>query len=316
VQEPATLLPFLFANWPEEKKKQVRTWLKFQAVTVNGRPISQFDHPLKAGDIVAIRTDRFAAPRTVLPSGIKILFEDATLIVIDKPEGLLSIASEAEPEKTAYFQLTEYLRRGRPQARERVWIVHRLDRETSGLMVFAKTPEAKEALQGGWDEVEKRYEAVVEGRLAKPKGTLESDLDESNPFKVFSTRATEATRHAVTHYRVLGEGNGRSMVELTLETGRRHQIRVQLADAGCPIVGDKKYAARTDPAKRLGLHSCYLRFAHPATGAEMTFSSPLPKELARLCAPAPVRGSLTHRGITKDAKSAKGRQVNRGGRGA
>jgi 23S rRNA pseudouridine1911/1915/1917 synthase len=287
VSQPDTLLPFLFASWPEEKRKQVRTWLKFQAVTVNGRAISQFDHPLKPGDEVAIRTDRHAAPKTVLRSGIKIIFEDATLIVIDKPEGLLSIASEAEPEKTAYFQLTEYLRGGRPQSRERVWIVHRLDRETSGLMVFAKTPEAKEALQGNWDQFEKRYEAVVEGRLPKKEGTLESDLDETNPFKVFSTRASAATRHAVTHYRVLGEANRRSLVQLTLETGRRHQIRVQLKDAGCPIVGDEKYEARTDPAKRLGLHSCYLRFVHPVTQKELTFGSPLPKELARLCAPKP-----------------------------
>ena len=313
VQEPATLLPFLFANWPEEKKKQVRTWLKFQAVTVNGRAISQFDHPLKPGDVVAIRTDRFAAPKTVLRSGIRILFEDAALIVIDKPEGLLSIASEAEPEKTAYFQLTEYLREGRPQARERVWIVHRLDRETSGLMVFAKTPEAKEALQGNWDQFEKRYEAVVEGRLPKAQGTLKSDLDETNPFKVFSTRASANTRHAVTHYRVLAEANRRSLVELTLETGRRHQIRVQLADAGCPIVGDKKYEARPDPAKRLGLHSCHLRFAHPVTGKELVFHSPLPKELARLCTATPQ---------TKRPTSDSGRDVpeppkgNRPGRAA
>jgi 23S rRNA pseudouridine1911/1915/1917 synthase len=289
VQEPATLLPFLFANWPDEKKKQVRTWLKFQAVTVNDRAISQFDHPLKRGDVVAIRTDRFAAPRTTLRSGIKILFEDATLMVIEKPEGLLSIASEAEPEKTAYFQLTDYLREGRQQAKERVWIVHRLDRETSGLMVFAKTPQAKEALQTGWDQVEKKYEAVVEGRLAKPTGKFESDLDESNPFKVFSTRPSDTTRHAVTHYRVLAEKNGRSLVELTLETGRRHQIRVQLADAGCPIIGDKKYAAKTDPARRLGLHSCHMRFTHPETGKELAFSSPLPKDLTRFFGAQPAR---------------------------
>lgn len=287
VKEPTTLLPFLFANWAEEKKKQVRTWLKFQAVTVNGRAISQFDHPLKPGDTVAIQTGSFAAPRVKLPTGLKIIFEDATLLVIDKPSGLLSIASEAEPEKTAYFQLTEYLRGGRAQSRERVWIVHRLDRETSGLMVFAKTPEAKEALQSGWNEVEKKYEAVVEGRLAKKTGTLESDLDESNPYKVFSTRPSEATRHAVTHYRVLAETPKLSLVELTLETGRRHQLRVQLADQGCPIIGDEKYAARTNPAKRLGLHSCHLRFTHPATKKEMSFSSPLPKELARLCGAKP-----------------------------
>ena len=282
VKEPATLLPFLFAEWPDEKRKQVRTWLKFQSVTVNGRPISQFDHPLKPGDVVAIRTDRFAAPRTVLGQGLKIMFEDAALLVVDKPANLLSIASEAEAEKTAYFMLTDYLRQGRPQARERVWIVHRLDRETSGLMVFAKTPEAKEALQGNWDQFEKRYEAVVEGRLPKDKGTLECDLDESNPFKVFRAPRSELTRHAITHFRVIARSPHRSLVELTLETGRRHQIRVQLSDAGCPIVGDKKYGAKSDPAKRLGLHSCLLRFIHPATQEEMKFTSPLPKDLAKL----------------------------------
>jgi len=276
------LLAYCFEAWPELKKKQIRTWLKYQAITVNGRAISQFDHPLHAGDIVAVRTDRFAVPKTVVGAGMKVYFEDAHLIVIDKPPDLLSIASEAEQEKTAYFQLTEYLRMGRTHAKERVWIVHRLDRETSGLMVFAKTPRVKEALQGAWDTFEKCYEAVVEGRLKQPEGTFESDLDETNPFRVRSAPASETTRHAITHYRVLARSEWRSLVRLTLGTGRRHQIRVHLADAGCPIVGDKKYGAVSDPAKRLGLHSCSLRFTHPETGKEMRFESPLPKELARL----------------------------------
>jgi 23S rRNA pseudouridine1911/1915/1917 synthase len=282
VEEPAELLPFLFAAWPDEKKKQVRTWLKFQRVMVNGRAISQFNHRLVRGDVVAIREDRFAAPRTVLRSGLKVIFEDAALIVIDKPEGLLSIASEAEPERTAYFQLTEYLRQGNPRARERVWIVHRLDRETSGLMVFAKTAAAKEILQGNWEQAEKRYEAVVEGRMPTNAGVLKSDLDERNPYKVFSAPRSEHTRQAVTHYRVLAHGAGRSLVDLRLETGRRHQIRVQLSDVRCPIVGDKKYGAKSDPAKRLGLHSCRLAFAHPVTGERMEFTAPLPKELGKL----------------------------------
>ncbi len=282
VREPSPLLATLFAEWPQEKKKQIRTWLKFQAVTVNGRPVSQFDHPLKKGDVVAVRTDRFAVPKTKLGGGMKVFFEDAHLIVIDKPSGLLSIASEAEPEKTAYFQLTVYLRLGNPRAKERVWIVHRLDRETSGLMVFAKTPLVKETLQKSWDTFEKRYEAVVEGRLAAESGTFESDLDESNPYRVFSAKRSDLTRHAVTHWRVLAKSTWRSLVELTLETGRRHQIRVQLADAGCPIVGDEKYGAKSDPAGRLGLHSCMLKFSHPVTREEMRFESPLPKDLAAL----------------------------------
>ncbi len=282
VTEPAALLAFLFAALPETKKSQVRQWLQHQAIMVNGRAVTQFDHGLKPGDVVTVRADRFAAPRDVLASGMRVYFEDATLIVIDKPSGLLSIASEAEDEKTAYFQLTDYVRHSRPNSKERVWIVHRLDRETSGLMVFAKTPEAKDTLQGTWDACVKRYDAVIEGRLKVPKGTFESDLDETNPFRVHSAPASETTRHAVTHYREVARRPGRSLVELTLETGRRHQIRVHLADAGCPVIGDKKYGAKTDPAKRLGLHSSFLGFKHPGTGQTMEFTSPLPPNLARL----------------------------------
>ena len=282
VEEPAELLAYLFATWPEVKRKQLRTWLKFQAVTVNDRPVTQYNHSLLPGDVVAIRSDRFAVPKTVFASGMKVFFEDAALIVIDKPENLLSVASEAEPEKTAYFQLTDYLRQGRAHARDRVWIVHRLDRETSGLMIFAKTAAAKQSLQAAWDQTEKRYEAVVEGRLGGESGVFESDLDETNPFKVYSTARNPQTRHAVTHFRVLARGKRRTLVELTLETGRRHQIRVHLADAGCPIVGDKKYGAKTDPVKRLALHACALKLLHPVTQKELRFTSPLPRELARL----------------------------------
>ena len=282
VQAPAELLAYLFATWPEVKKKQIRTWLKFQSVMVNGRHITQFNHPLYPGDVVSIRNDRFAVPSSVLPGGITIHYEDADIIVINKPDNLLSIASEAEQEKTAYFQLTDYLRDGQQRSNERVWIVHRLDRETSGLMVFAKTADAKEILQDGWDKAEKRYEAIVEGRLPQDSGTMESDLNETNPFKVFSASPSEFTRHAVTHYRVLARKPTRTLVELTLETGRRHQIRVQLTDLGHPIIGDKKYGAKTDPAQRLGLHSSALRFPHPVTKIEMSFTSPLPKKLAKV----------------------------------
>jgi 23S rRNA pseudouridine1911/1915/1917 synthase len=282
VTAPAKLLEFLFASMPDVKKTKVRTWLKFQAVLVNDRAVTQFDHALVPGDVVAIRSGKNAAPKTTLGGGMKIWHEDTHLIVIEKPADLLSIASPDEPERTAYFQLTDYLRQGRPEGRERVWIVHRLDKETSGLMVFAKTAPVKEALQSGWDDVEKRYEAVIDGHLREPKGTFECHLDESNRFKVFVAPRSELTRHAVTHYRVLGETRSRSLVELTLETGRRHQIRVHLANAGCPIIGDEKYDAKSDPAKRLGLHATFLRFTHPATGDEMSFTSPLPKSLAAL----------------------------------
>ncbi len=283
VSEPSELLARCFEAWPDTKKSQVRRWLKFQAITVNGRPVPQFNHPLRVGDEVAVRNDRFAVPHSVVGAGIRIFFEDSNLLVVEKPSGLLSIAGGTERERTAYRQLTDHVRRGNTMSSARVWIVHRLDRETSGLMVFAKTPEAKEILQGRWEEAEKRYEAVVEGRLPERSGTFECALDESNPFKVaVAPRPGPETRHAVTHYRVLATSAWRTLVELTLGTGRRHQIRVHLAAAGCPVVGDKKYGAVSDPAGRLALHACALRFPHPVTDKEMRFVSPLPKDLARL----------------------------------
>jgi 23S rRNA pseudouridine1911/1915/1917 synthase len=282
VTEPARLLAFLFANWSAMKRTKVRELLKSRRILVNGRTTTQSDHSLCPGDIVSVRHAQRDEPAGLLPSGLKIHFEDAAILVIDKPANLLTIASPAEPQKNAYYYLTEYVRRGNPDRRERVWIVHRLDRETSGLMVFARTFAAKRVLQARWDRAQKTYQAVVEGNLPSSSGVFDSHLDETNPFRVRSARPSGQTRRAITHYRVLKRTQRRTLVELTLKTGRRHQIRVQLADAGCPIVGDQKYHARTDPINRLALHSCALRLLHPETGKELCFASPLPREMGRL----------------------------------
>jgi 23S rRNA pseudouridine1911/1915/1917 synthase len=282
VERPAELLTFLFACRPEVKRTKVRQWLKHGSVHVNGEPITRSNHLLKAGDVVSIHRKDEASVGGRLPSGMKVLFEDAALVVIEKPEGLLSMASETQRDKTAYAFLTDYLRRGNPRSRQRVWIVHRLDRETSGLMVFAKTEAAKLALQAHWGKTDKRYLAVVEGRPPADHGVLRSHLDESSPFKVHSAPPSERTRRAVTHYRVVKQTATLALVELTPTTGRRNQIRVHLADAGCPIIGDRKYGARTNPARRLGLHASFLQFEHPLSGEVLRFESPLPRELARL----------------------------------
>jgi 23S rRNA pseudouridine1911/1915/1917 synthase len=285
VPRPTPLLAHLFASLPGVRRTKIRQWLKFGSVLVNRRPVTRFDHPLVPGDVVEILPERDARARGFLAPGMTIVHEDEAVIVIDKPPNLLSIASKAEREETAYSHLTDYVRRGGERPRERVWIVHRLDRETSGLMVFARTPQAKDILQRGWDQAEKRYLAVVEGLVPDTTGTLRSHLDETNPFKVAIAKPGPGTREAITRYRVLDRRvlpPRRTLVELTLVTGRRHQIRVQLADLGFPIVGDEKYAARTDPAKRLGLHACALRFPHPLTGEPLAFQSPLPAPLDRL----------------------------------
>lgn len=283
VTQPAELLAYLFEAWPEAKKKTVREWLKFGSVAVNGRVIKQFDHNLKPGDQVLIRPKGMASPQTKVAGNIRIWHEDADIIVIEKPPGLLSIASASEEDKTAYAYLTHHVRGGNARGRERVWVVHRLDRETSGVMIFAKNEAAKTALQGTWDEVEKKYLAVVEGAPSPDSGTFDCLLDESNPLKVYLANGTgPETRHAVTHYRVTKKSKSTTLVELTLETGRRHQIRVHLSVAGFPIVGDKKYGAETNPIKRIALHATSLRFIHPVTKREMRFDSPLPGDLGRL----------------------------------
>jgi 23S rRNA pseudouridine1911/1915/1917 synthase len=282
VEAPAPLLPFLFATWPESKKKQVREWLKFGSVTVNDRVVTRFDHPLKRGDRVQIHRRGMAAPETKIAGGIRIRHEDPDILVIEKPAGLLSIASASEDQKTAYAQLTQHVRRGNPRGRERVWIVHRLDRETSGVMVFAKSEAAKTALQKNWDAAEKKYFAVVEGAPPQESGTLESWLDESNPLKVYVGGSGPQMRHATLHYRTMKKGKDITLLEVTLETGRRNQIRVQLAEAGCPIVGDKKYGAQTNPIRRVALHAASLRFTHPTTRKPMRFESPLPGEMGEL----------------------------------
>jgi 23S rRNA pseudouridine1911/1915/1917 synthase len=282
VEAPAPLLEFLFAAWPETKKGQVREWLKFGSVAVNDRVIKQFDHKLRVGDSVVIRRKGLAAPETVIGGGIRIRHEDPDLLIIEKPAGLLSIASASEEDKTAYAMLMNHVRRGNPRARERVWIVHRLDRETSGLMVFAKSEAAKRTLQENWDAAEKKYFAVVEGVPVKEAGKLESWLDESNPLKVYVAEEGPQTRHAVTHYRVTKKGKATTLLEVVLETGRRNQIRVQLAHTGHPIVGDKKYGAQTNPIKRIALHASSLRFNHPVTGKPLRFLSPLPGDLGQL----------------------------------
>lgn len=217
-----------------------------------------------------------------LPPGLIILHEDRDILVADKPAGMLTMATDAEKTRTAYFALTDYVRKGNPKSRHRIFIVHRLDRETSGVLVFAKTEEAKRALQDGWRETIKHYLAVVHGRMDTPSGTVISHLVESGVHKVYSTRDTSVGKLAQTAWRVVREAGTFTLLELTLLTGRKHQIRVQMADLGHPVVGDKKYGQKGDSFPRLALHARSLTLAHPFSGQTMTFEAPVPGVFSRL----------------------------------
>jgi len=207
---------------------------------------------------------------------MRILYEDRDILVIDKPPGLLSMSTESEKERTAYHALTDYVRKGNSKSRLQVYIVHRLDREVSGVLVFAKSLEAKQFLQEHWSENEKKYLAVVHGKMPKPADTISSYLTENQALVVYSTQDKRLGRLSHTAYRVLRETRDYSLLEIDLLTGRKHQIRVHLAENGHPIVGDRKYGKGDKHHKRIELHALSLTLTHPYTGARMTFESEVP----------------------------------------
>ncbi|MGV3663470.1 MAG: RluA family pseudouridine synthase [Prosthecobacter sp.] len=279
--QAAELLPFLIENWPDMKRTRLKQWLKFGSVRVNGRAVTRHDHPLKRGDKISIKVERAPRGKTVpLPSGLEIVHEDDAIIVLNKGAGWLTVALDSGKGRTAYAALTDHVRATDP--RNRVWIVHRLDRDTSGLIVFAKTEPFKRILQQNWHLFDKRYLAVAEGVIKRDSGTLRCHLNEEFSLRVRSVPPDDDTREAITHFKVLKRGTDMTLLELKIDTGRRHQIRVHLSDMGHPLVGDAPYGAKTDPARRLGLHSSLLVFKHPATDEKMRFELPLPGVLAKL----------------------------------
>ena len=217
-----------------------------------------------------------------LPPGLAILHEDRDIIVVDKPAGMLTMATETEKIRTAYFALTDYVRKGNPKSKHRIFIVHRLDRETSGVVIFAKTEVAKQALQEGWAETVKMYAAVVHGRMGQPSGMIISHLVESGAHKVYSTRDTAQGKLSRTAWTVVCERGEYSLLYVELLTGRKHQIRVQMADLGHPVAGDRKYGVKGDTFSRLALHARLATFTHPFSGQRMTVEAPVPAIFAQL----------------------------------
>ena len=210
------------------------------------------------------------------PRGLTILYEDRDIIVIDKPAGLLSMGTDREKEKTAYFMLNTYVKKGNPRSRDRIFIVHRLDRDTSGLLVFAKNEKAKRYLQDNWKDFDKKYAAVVQGILPEKEGVITSYLAENTSFRVYSVANPEKGKLSKTGYRVMKESEKYSLLEITLFTGRKNQIRVHLSDEGHPVVGDKVYGEKDKTIKRLALHSASLKILHPFTKKEMVFETEIP----------------------------------------
>lgn len=280
VKNSTPLLEFLLVALHGKSRTAVKGMLARRIVSVDGEIVTHVKHPLSAGQIVTIGDKSPEKPKAL--RGVKIIFEDDAVIVIDKSAGLLSVAADTGTERSAQSVVSEYITRRNPK--QKVFVVHRLDRDTSGIMMFVKDKEMQRNFRTNWQEVvlTRTYAVVVEGVVAKNGGTIKSWLHGTDGLRTWSDQNPEGGQKAISHYKVIQRSAEFSLLDVELETGRKNQIRVHMQDLGHPVVGDEKYGARTNPIGRLGLHARVLAFVHPVTGEQLTFESDVPGEFLRL----------------------------------
>ncbi|HUP44603.1 MAG TPA: RluA family pseudouridine synthase [Thermoanaerobaculia bacterium] len=278
IETPQTLLDALATAFPDSSKTTLRQMLQNGRVVVNGEPEKNARRELEQGDIVDVSPK---GSKLELPPGLAILHEDDDVIVVLKSHGLLTVATEREKESTAQAYLNDYLRE---KGEGRIHVVHRLDRETSGVLLFAKNFESREKLKDRFaaHEIDRVYVAVIEGEIDPPRGTIRSNLLERKDLRMVSVPAHVDAKLAVTHYRTIETRGPYSMLEVTLETGRKNQIRAHLSEARHPVIGDQLYGSTQNPIGRLGLHARLLGFEHPATGKRMVFTTAIPEAFRKL----------------------------------
>lgn len=272
VKENAPLLEYLINNVSESRSK-LKATLQGRGIAVNGRMITQFDYQLKAGDKIII--SRHKKQNQFKSRYVKIVYEDRWLVVVEKNIGILSMAA-GHSSLNVKSVLDDYFLKSRQKCRAHV--VHRLDRDTSGLMVYAKDIETEQILEHNWHQIvyDRRYVAVVSGEMEQDNGTIANWLKDNKAYITYSSPTDNGGKYAVTHFQVLNRTTEHSLVEYKLETGRKNQIRVHSADMGHPVCGDVKYGNGDDPLHRLCLHAYMLCFTHPVTGEPMEFSTPIP----------------------------------------
>jgi 23S rRNA pseudouridine1911/1915/1917 synthase len=277
VEAENELLKFLYQN---VGKGKVKVLLKNKLIRVNKEAITQYNHPLAVGDEVEVNFE--AIPEEKSFKDFSIVYEDDDIIVIDKHAGVLSISTARENKRTAFRMLSKHVKL--QNGDNCIFIVHRLDRDTSGLMMFAKNTEVKMKLQDNWHDIvtERTYLALVEGKPEPWSNSITSYLHESKAMIVYSSDDPESGQEATTHYKTIKSKGNFALLKVWLETGRKNQIRVHMRDIGHPIVGDKKYGSKIDPIARLGLHAWVLSFKHPVSGKLMEFKTAVPRKFSRI----------------------------------
>ena len=281
VNEPTDLMTFLLAKMGGMKRNSIKALLSHRQVLVNDQIVTLYNYELKRNDTVTVSSER--GNTELLNNKVKIIFEDSYLIVVEKKEGILTVKTDNGNETTVFSILKNHVQKSSKY--HKIYTVHRLDRETSGVLVFAKSNEVKNALQDTWHTDVKRrvYVAVVEGEMEKKEETIKSWLTENEKsLKIHSSPVDNGGQEAVTHYRVIKSNKEYSLLEIELETGRKNQIRVHLQSVNHPIAGDKKYDAKTNPLGRVALHARILEFIHPVTGKIVRFETPVPRKFLHL----------------------------------
>ena len=279
VTEESTLLAFLFEHVKDTKSK-IKATLKGRGIKVNGKTVTQFDYPLAVGTKIAVSKTK--KNREIFKSRyVNIVYEDRWIVVVEKQAGILSMAA-GHSSLNVKAVLDDYFKKSGQKCRAHV--VHRLDRDTSGLMVYAKDMETEQILEHHWHDIvyDRRYVAVVCGEMEQDEGTVANWLKDNKAYYTYSSPVDNGGKYAVTHFHVLNRTTEHSLVEYRLETGRKNQIRVHSADMGHPVCGDIKYGNGDDPIHRLCLHAYVLCFTHPVTGERMEFDTQIPAAFCRL----------------------------------
>lgn len=279
VRSQCELLEFLLTTLKDQSRNSVKSLLTNHRIAVNGAPVSQYNLMLYPKDTVIISK---TAIRRKTRSNLPIIYEDEEIIVINKPSGLLSVASDNEKGSTAYRMLSDYVQQ--KDKHNRVFVVHRLDEDTSGVLMIAKNPKIQEALQNNWNEIvtKRGYYAIVEGKMPEKQGTIKSYLKKNSQNMMYSSKKAGDGQLAITHYKVMKENDNYSLLDVNIDTGRKNQIRVHLGESGHYVIGDDKYGNPSNPLKRLGLHAYELDLTHPITKKKMKFTAPRPTEFDKL----------------------------------
>ncbi len=271
INKSITLIGLLTEMYPDSPRTRIKKLLKSGTIRVNNKAVTLHSYQLNRGDVVEIDPHAGETAKAGLP--FPVLFEDKHLIVIDKPPGIST--SSTDGSISIHWILNQFMKK--ISKATRVYVVHRIDKEVSGVLMFAKSHEVMNTIKDKWKETEKHYYALVEGIPEKPEDTIESWLIEDKSLKMHSVAETAEAKFAVTRYKTIKVLNNYAFLDINLETGRKNQIRVHLSDIGCPIVGDRKYGASTDYKRRIRLHAYYLSFPHPVSGEIIQVNSPVPE---------------------------------------